>query len=68
LIDEVASTTVWYPETYSFERSREEYLLHSERKEMRLEQLKDFLEQHPEIIGAVYFNTDYTDGLSFKVV
>lgn len=67
-IDEVATTTVWYAEGYNFDRSREEYLNHSERKEAWLEQLKNFLEQHSEILWAVYFNTDYTAWLSFKVI
>ena len=67
-MDEVASTNVWYTEAYSFERSRDEYLRHSDRKNVRMTQLKELLVRYPKIIGAMYFNTDYTHGLSFKIV
>lgn len=67
-IDEVATTSVRYPENYDFNKSREEYLNHDERKDVWLNQLWEFLINHPEIKAAIYFNTDYTDWLSFKVI
>lgn len=67
IIDEVATTSVRYKENYDFEKSRAEYLNHDERKDYRLHQLREFLINHPEITAAIYFNTDYTHGLSFRV-
>jgi hypothetical protein len=43
-------------------------LNHDERKDNWIHQLWKFLVDRPEIVAAVYFNTDYTHGLSFKVV
>lgn len=68
IIDEVGTTTVWYEGAYSFEKSREEYLYHSERKELWLNQLQTFISKNPEILAAIYFNVDYTKGLSFKAI
>jgi hypothetical protein len=68
IIDEVATTSVWYKWDYSFEKSMTEYLNHDERKDYWLHQLREFLINHPEIIATIYFNTDYTHGLSFKVI
>ena len=68
VIDEVATTSVRYEWNYNFEKSRREYLNHDERKDHWIHQLREFLVNRPEIIAAVYFNTDYTHGLSFKVI
>jgi len=68
VIDEVATTSVWYDWSYNFNKSRNEYLNHDERKDNWIHQLWEFLVDRPEIVAAVYFNTDYTHGLSFKVV
>jgi len=68
VIDEVATTSVRYDWSYDFNKSRNEYLNHDERKDNWIHQLWEFLVNRPEIITAVYFNTDYTHGLSFKVV
>lgn len=68
IIDEVATTSVRYEWDYNFEKSRSEYLNHDERKDNRVHQLWEFLVNRPEIVAAVYFNTDYTHGLSFNVI
>lgn len=68
IIDEVATTSVRYEWAYNFEKSRSEYLNHDERKDNWIHQLREFLVNHPEIIATVYFNTDYTHGLSFNVI
>ena len=68
VIDEVATTSVRYDWNYNFEKSRSEYLNHDERKDNWIHQLWEFLVNRPEIVAAVYFNTDYTHGLSFKVI
>ena len=67
IIDEVATTSVRYDGNYNFDKSRNEYLNHNERKNTRLHQLREFLVNRPEIVAALYFNTDYTHWLSFKV-
>ena len=67
IIDEVATTSVRYSWNYDFNKSRNEYLKHDERKDNWIHQLREFLVNHPEITAAVYFNTDYTHGLSFKI-
>ncbi len=68
VIDEVATTSVRYDWSYDFEKSRNEYLNHDERKDNRVHLLRNFLVNHPEIVAAVYFNTDYTHWLEFNVV
>lgn len=68
IIDEVGTTAVWYSETYDFNKSRQEYLSTTARKELRLGQLQSFFTQHPEILATIYFNVDYTHGLSFNVI
>ncbi len=67
IIDEVATTSVRYSWSYDFDKSRKEYLNDDERKDYWLHQLWEFLINHPEIVAAIYFNTDYTHWLSFKV-
>ena len=67
VIDEVATTSVRYDWEYSFEKSRSEYLNHDERKDKRIHQLWEFLVNHPEINVAIYFNSDYTHGLEYKI-
>ena len=68
VIDEVATTSVRYDGSYNFDKSRNEYLNHDERKDYRLHQLREFLVNRPEIVATLYFNTDYTHWLSFKVI
>ena len=68
VIDEVATTSVWYEWNYSFEKSRNEYLNHDERKDYWIHQLRDFLVNRPEIAVAIYFNTDYTHGLTSRII
>ena len=68
VIDEVATTSVRYDWNYDFEKSRNEYLNHDERKDNWIHQLWEFLVNRPEIVAAIYFNTDYTHGLSFNVI
>lgn len=67
IIDEVATTSVRYSWDYNFEKSRNEYLNHDERKDKRIYQLREFLINRPEIIAAIYFNTDYTHGLQLQI-
>ncbi len=68
IIDEVATTSVRYDWDYDFEKSRNEYLNHDERKDIWLHQLWEFILNHPEIVATIYFNTDYTHGLNFQVI
>ena len=68
IIDEVATTAVRYTWNYNYSKSREEYLSNDENKDYWLSQLQDFLNYRPEILAAIYFNTDYTHWLMFQVV
>ena len=68
IIDEVATTSVRYSWDYNYYKSRNEYLNHDERKDLRLHQLWEFLINRPEIIATVYFNTDYTHWLSLQLI
>ena len=68
IIDEVATTSVRYDWAYNYEKSRNEYLNHDERKDGWIYQLWEFLVERPEIVAVVYFNTDYTHGLQLKLV
>ena len=67
IIDEVATTSVRYEWDYNFEKSRNEYLNHDEHKNKWIHQLWEFLINHPEIAVAIYFNTDYTYGLTSQI-
>jgi hypothetical protein len=67
IIDEVGTTAVRYSGKYNAEQSRNVYLMTPEKKEQRLLQLQTFLETHPEILATIYFNVDYTQGLTFQI-
>lgn len=67
-IDEVATTAVYYQQAYSLQLSKETYNTQEESKNIRLNQLKDFMIKHHQIYWALYFNTDYTDWLHFPQV
>ena len=62
-IDEVGTTAVWYTWAYSFEKSQESYQKDYYNKNIWLTSLRDFLLNNPQIIWALYFNIDYTNGL-----
>ena len=68
IIDEVATTSVRYKWKYDFNTSRQEYLNHNERKDTRLRQLWEFIINRPEIIAALYFNSDYTHWLQSWII
>ena len=67
IIDEVATTSVWYNWAYQYSKSRNEYLTENDRKDYWLHQLWEFLVEHPEIVATIYFNCDYTHWLQFVV-
>ncbi|MDR0650001.1 MAG: hypothetical protein LBG59_00925 [Candidatus Peribacteria bacterium] len=67
IIDEVGTTAVRYSGKYNAEQSRNTYLTTTEKKEQRLQQLHSFLETHSELLAAIYFNVDYTQGLTFQI-
>ncbi len=68
LIDEVATTAVWYKEKYSFEKSLEVYQTTHNYKNNWLISLRNLLLREPQILGAVYFNKDFTNGLTNPTV
>lgn len=63
IIDEVWTTAVTYSGAYSPAKSLEVYKSEYTKKNIRLHQLKDFLQSEKDIIWAVYFNVDYTNWL-----
>ena len=67
VIDEVGTTAIRYTATYHSKRSREAYKTHNNKKNQRLGQLHRFIQQHPRIVATVYFNVDYTNGLSVPI-
>ena len=67
VIDEVATTAVRYTATYNPQRSKKAYTTHNNKKNQRLGQLHRFIQQHPRIAATIYFNVDYTKGLSVPI-
>jgi hypothetical protein len=63
-IDEVWTTAVWYSWAYSQANAQKSYENDYENKNNRLWQLKDFMNNNPEIFWLVYFNVDYTNWLT----
>ena len=66
-IDEVGTTAVRYTGSYNQATSRAVYQTDYTRKNLRLDQLKDFLNKNPAIVGAIYFNIDRTNGLADRM-
>jgi len=66
-IDEVWTTAVRYTWSYSQAKSQESYQNDYENKNFWLTQLKDFMNNNPEIIGMTYFNVDYTNWLTNRI-
>lgn len=67
-VDEVATTAVDYPESYDYQRSLNTYQSRSDLKDARILQLRDFLQRETQIVGAIYFNVDLTNGLQYKII
>lgn len=67
-IDEVATTAVRYDWKYTQKQSIQSYKNDTEGKNKRLTQLKDLMLKEPRIAWLVYFNVDYTNGLTEKLI
>ena len=67
-IDEVATTAVRYDGKYNAKQSKETYKTDNEAKNQRLLQLKALLKKESKIVGLAYFNVDYTNGLTEKLI
>jgi len=67
-IDEVATTAVRYPWDYKQSTSIQSYQNDYNLKNQRLLSLKDFMLKTPEILGMIYFNVDYTQGLTQRMI
>lgn len=67
-IDEVATTAVNYPEKYDYQRSLNTYQFRTDLKDTRILQLRDFLQREQQIVGAIYFNVDLTNGLQHQII
>ena len=68
MIDEVGTTSVRYDTAFDFDYSRQIYTTQYFNKNQWLNQLQLLLNSEPSIIGAVYFNVDYTYGLQNRLV
>ncbi|MEI6426075.1 MAG: glycosyl hydrolase [Candidatus Absconditabacteria bacterium] len=68
MIDEVGTTAVRYETAFDFSYSRQIYNKEYANKNTRINQLQTLLKNEPSIIGAVYFNVDYTNGLDMRLV
>jgi len=67
-IDEVGTTAVMYTGAFNFNHSREIYNKIYSLKNTRINQLQSLLQSEPSILGAVYFNVDYTNGLDMRLL
>lgn len=68
IIDEVGTTAVWYEEEFNYKISKEIYKTNYKMKNTWLRQLQNLLWKEKSIIGTVYFNVDYTKGLTKKLI
>lgn len=68
IIDEVGTTAVWYEEEFNYKISKEIYKTNYKMKNTWLRQLQNLLWKEQDIIGTVYFNVDYTNGLTKKLI
>ena len=67
-VDEVATTAVNYPENYNYQRSLDIYQSRTDLKDAWILQLRDFLQRETQIVGAIYFNVDLTNGLQHQII
>jgi len=67
-IDEVATTAIRYEDVYNAAKSREAYKTDSVKKNIRIRQLQHLMDAEFDILGFVYFNVDYTKGLTQKTI
>ncbi|PJA48035.1 MAG: hypothetical protein CO170_03940 [candidate division SR1 bacterium CG_4_9_14_3_um_filter_40_9] len=67
-IDEVATTAVRYEDKYNAKKSREAYKTDSAKKNKRIRQLQHLMDTEYNILGFVYFNVDYTKGLTQRPI
>lgn len=63
-LDEVGTTAANFSGAWSIEKARDSYRNHADSKNAWISGFKAELSQHPQIVGAMYFNRDKTDGLT----
>lgn len=68
IVDEVGTTAVWYTWDYNQKISKEIYKTNDKFKNTWLRQLQQLLWKESDIVWAVYFNVDYTNGLTKKLI
>jgi len=64
IFDEVGTSAVWYRSWYDAQLSRQIFLTDYERKNARLRDRARRTSQQSGVVGAIYFNADFTQGLS----
>jgi hypothetical protein len=67
-IDEVATTAVRYEDQYNASKSRQAYKTDSAKKNKRIRQLQQLMDTEYTILGFIYFNVDYTHGLTERPI
>jgi hypothetical protein len=68
IIDEVWTTAVFYDGGYNRERSVQTYgQTEGVAKNQRLRELAYLARTMPQLVGLVYFNVDYTYGLTYEI-
>ena len=64
IVDEFATTAVYYDKDYDRKLSQSSYKNDLSKKNKRLKETAEYLATKKNIIWAIYFNVDYTNGLT----
>jgi hypothetical protein len=67
-LDEVGTTAANFSGAWSIEKARNSYRNEADSKNAWITGFKAELARHPQIVGAMYFNRDKTDGLAIPKV
>ena len=68
VVDEFATTAVYYKEDYNKKQSLSVYKNNVDFKNRWLKETSEYLSKQKNILWAVYFNVDYTNGLTNWIV
>ncbi|MCS6983002.1 MAG: hypothetical protein NZL83_02310 [Candidatus Absconditabacterales bacterium] len=67
IFDEVGTSAVWYRSSFNAQLSRHVFLTEYKRKNERLYDRARRTSQQSGVLGAIYFNADFTQGLSTAI-
>lgn len=68
IVDEMATSAIWYTQMYDWQRSRSLYPIQFDKKNEWLIELAEYLKKETHVLWAVYFNIDYTRGLEEQII